>query len=420
KYDEAECEKVWRDLNPKCINHKYVFKEAKKKYGWVKPKKNIKRGQINSDNDEAGIINAMLLPSDIISITQSEKNIFNVIAKKKDMYIFGGTIVELKLIKKQYSLSQITPDAFRSRIERYGKNLMMHVAYKEGYALKDKRCSMDKAKALMSSDQAIELLPTVRVVSSCPILTTDLKVLGKGYHHNEEILVTHGKHPAEIELSFAIKVLKGLLVDNDFITPSDEARALSMMILPMMKMGGFITGPCPMDTAEADQSQAGKTYRQKVIAAIYNIFLSLVTQKKGGVGSIDASIASALATGRPFVLLDNFRGNFDSPMLEAIITTPECVSVRVPRAAEQIIDATAVSFQLSSNGVNTTPDMANRSCIIRIRKQPDRQWKKWDEGDLLAHVKANQHNYLGCVIAVIKAWVKAGKQKTHTTDHDMR
>ena len=75
------------------------------------------------------------------------------------------------------------------------------------------------------------------------------------------------------------------------------------------------------------------------IAAIYNSTPLVVTQKSGGVGSVDESIASALATGRPFVLLDNFRGNFNSAMLEAIITTPETVSVRVPKAADRIIDA---------------------------------------------------------------------------------
>lgn len=366
------------------------------------------------------LLDVILLPSNKTTITDSAKSIFNVIAQKKDMYVFGGAIVELKKSTGQYSLLQVPAEAFRSRIERYGKEVKAYVAYKDDYALRDKRCSMDNAKALMASDQAVELLPTVRVITPCPVLTTDLKVLSKGYHHKEGILVTQGKHPADVDLSQAVNALKGLLSDTEFITQSDEARALSMMILPMMKMARFITDPCPMDTAEANESQSGKTYRQKVIPAIYNSTALVVTQKSGGVGSVDESLASALATGRLFVQLDNFRGNFNSPMLEAIITTPETVSIRLPRLAEQIIDASVVSFQLSSNGVDTTPDMANRSCIIRIRKQPGRQWKKWPEGDLLAHIKANQHYYLGCVMAVVKAWVNAGKPTTDTTEHDMR
>jgi len=363
----------------------------------------------------------MLLPSSNTTIIESAESIFSVIAAKKDMFIFGGTISELRLHKGQYSLAQVSPDAFRSRIEGYSKPLMSYVMYKDKPVLQQKLCSTESAKALLASRPAVSLLPHVRVVTSCPILTSNLDVLGKGYHfHSGGILVTHGGQPQEVEVSEAIISLVELLNDNQFVTPSDKSRALSMMILPMMKMGGFISSPCPMDVAEANESQSGKTYRQKVIAAIYNEVPVVVTMKKGGVGSVDESIASALATGRPFIQLDNFRGNLDSPMLEAIITTPESVSVRVPRAAEQIIDASAVSFQLSSNGVDTTADMANRSCIIRIRKQADKRWKKWDEGDLLAHVKANQNYYIGCVISVIKAWVVAGEKTSNTTDHDMR
>ena len=365
--------------------------------------------------------NIMLLPSSSTTIIESAESIFRVISLKKDMFIFGGTISELRLSKGQYSLSQVSPDAFRSRIEGYDKPLMSYVMYKDKLVLQQKLCSTESAKALLASLPAIKLLPHVRVVTSCQILTSNLDVLGKGYHsHCGGILVTSGGQPEEVDVSDAVTSLVGLLDDNQFVTPSDKSRALSMMILPMMKMGGFIASPCPMDVAEANESQSGKTYRQKVIAAIYNETPVVVTMKKGGVGSVDESIASALATGRPFIQLDNFRGNLDSPMLEAVITTPESVSVRVPRATEQIIDASAVSFQLSSNGVNTTSDMANRSCISRIRKQANKKWKKWGEGDLLAHVKAHQNYYISCVMSVIKSWAELGKKMTDTTEHDMR
>ncbi len=362
----------------------------------------------------------MLLPSGNTSITESANSIFSEIAKANNMYIFGGAICDLNLNKGQYSLVQILPESFRSRIERYGKKVMAYVAHSADFLLKEKICSMDNAKALMASQSAREILPHVRAVVSCPVLTKDLKVISAGYHQDSKILVTHGKMPSEVSLDDAVRDLNGLLVDNKFVTASDKARALSMMITPMLKMSGFISDPCPMDTAEANESQSGKTYRQKVVAAIYNSIPLVVTQKNGGVGSVDESIASSLATGRPFVLLDNFRDNFNSPMLEAIITTPDCVPIRLPRLAEQVINASAVSFQLSSNGVNTTPDMANRSCIIRICKQHNRQWKRWPEGDLLAHVKANQHYYLGCVITIVKEWVNYGMPITNTTEHDMR
>ena len=103
---------------------------------------------------------------------------------------------------------------------------------------------------------------------------------------------------------------------STLLISSDFARAMSCMISPALKMGGIITDDFPLDVAEADQSQSGKTYRQKMVAALYNETPSVITARKGGVGSLDESVANALLTGRPFITLDNLRGNLDSPLLE--------------------------------------------------------------------------------------------------------
>jgi hypothetical protein len=67
---------------------------------------------------------------------------------------------------------------------------------------------------------------------------------------------------------------------------------------------------------------------------------------------------------------------------------------------------------ITSNGLETTRDLANRSVIIRIRKRPQgHKFKKYDEGDLLAHVVAKQPFYLGCVFSVIRAWHQFGKPR---------
>ena len=86
------------------------------------------------------------------------------------------------------------------------------------------------------------------------------------------------------------------------------------------------------------------------------------------------------------------------------------MSARVPHKGEISVDASGVTFQISSNGLETTPDLANRAAITRIRKRPKGyQFKQWKEGDVQAHIKANQPYYLSCVFSVIKAWISAGK-----------
>ena len=381
-----------------------------------------KQDQDNLKSNAANVVyeDMFILPSNCYSIIDSADHIFSEIGKNKDIYIYGSIPVELRENKERNTLVPITPDGFRSRIESYGKKTVSHVMHNNVPALQQKLCSTESAKALLASKAAEEHLPSIRALLDCPVLTTELNILGRGYHEdNGGVLITKGEQPIDIDISTATSYLLNLLQDFEFATANDHSRAVGMMITPALKEGGFIKTPCPADISAADESQSGKTFRHKLNAAIYNDAPVVVVLKKGGVGSVDESIGSALATGRPFVLLDNFRGLFDSTFLEAAITTPEHVPVRLPQRAEQIINAQSVTFQLSSNGVYTTKDMANRSCMVRIHKNHNKQWCQWPEGNLIAHVKKYQSFYLGCVFSVIKEWVRLGSQKTSTTEHDM-
>ena len=66
------------------------------------------------------------------------------------------------------------------------------------------------------------------------------------------------------------------------------------------------------------------------------------------------------------------------------------------------------------------PDLANRSSIARIRKHHGFRFKDYDEGKLIDHVRARQAFYLGAVFAVIREWVREGRQSTDDTRHDLR
>lgn len=144
-------------------------------------------------------------------------------------------------------------------------------------------------------------------------------------------------------------------------------------------------------------------------------------KRVGGVGSLDESISQAFLNGRPFVVLDNLRDVLNSTILEAAMTAgDDSIAVRVPHLGERSVDISGVTIQATSNEMSTTPDLANRCCITRIRKQPEGyRWHVWPEGGLLEHVGTNQSYYLGCVFSVIKAWVDAGKPSGDAGGHDM-
>ena len=246
-------------------------------------------------------------------------------------------------------------------------------------------------------------------------------VLPSGWHdHAGGIFVLRGKAPAVVPIKEAAAALLDLLAEFDFVTPGDKSRAIASLVTPALKLGGWITGHHPADVAEADQSQSGKTYRQKLQMALYNEQPYFVARRIGGVGSLDESYSQALLSGRPFVMIDNVRGRLDSQLLEMALTAGGHIPCRTPGRAEIMVDVRHVFHLLTSNGVETTADFANRSSIIRIRRRARHTFRQFTEGDLLNHVRARQAYYLGCVFTVIEQWKAHGKQSTRDTRHDFR
>jgi hypothetical protein len=370
-----------------------------------------------TDGDPAGFI---ILPSGTVSFTEAAFEIFSRIAPSYTLFWRGGTMVELVEQDGVASLEVVRHEAFRSRVENFG-TLMAWRSNSAGIqTLKPVRMPRDDAAALMATTEARELLPSVASVVRCPVLFEPspgkIEVLCKGYHPElGGLLVVQGEPPPAIAPDKAAAILRWIIDEFAFESPGDHSRALAAFLTPALRMGGHITGSVPIDVAEAKESQSGKGYRHALVVALYGESAYLVTSRQGGVGSVDESFAAALIAGRPFICLDNFRGRLDSQHLEAFVTCPTLFPARIPHRGEVQIDPRRFLLQMSSNGVETTRDLANRASICRINKRPGYQYR-----DTLAEVRRLQPTYLGSVFSLISAWIAAGKPRTSETRHDFR
>ena len=70
---------------------------------------------------------------------------------------------------------------------------------------------------------------------------------------------------------------------------------------------------------------------------------------------------------------------------------------------------------MSSNGLDTSVDLANRVSFCRIKKRIGYNYR-----DTLGELKRRQSYFLGCVFAVIAEWIANGKPRTNDTRHDFR
>ncbi|MGE4182945.1 MAG: hypothetical protein AB7J34_24250, partial [Limisphaerales bacterium] len=368
-----------------------------------------------------------ILPNDHCSFTDAARVIFPLIAKTRTMFVRGLVVVEPVESEQGTSLSIVKAEDFRSRLEKYGRPLMAWRSDepKGGLVLVPKRCSEDTARALLATLECRDILPRIALVCAAPVLVEvgdELEVVSSGYTPSAGgILVTRGTQPEQMPTDEAVAAIRSLLTDFDFQSPGDESRALAAILTPAIKMGRLIRGFYPVDVVEADASQAGKGYLHRVIRAIYDDPGYCIARKDGGVGGTDESLCSALISGRPFIELDNLRGKLDSQFLEMALTRDGAVAVRVPHRGEIQVDASRVTFQATSNGLEATRDLANRSSLVRIRKRPaNYQFKAFPEGDLLAHVRVHQPKFIGAVFAVVTEWHRRRRPRSDHANHDFR
>ena len=372
----------------------------------------------------SSIDNTVILPGSGVTIKATAEALFKRIGPTKTMFIRGGAVVGIVENNGASAMKVIEPAAARSRFESYALFVVWRVGRNGEQVLKPAIIAQDMAAALLESEEARAFLPCITGLINCPVIvSTDcgVQIIGKGYHPDTGLFVTGGQMPLRVELSKAIESLRELVSEFDFQSSGDRSRALASFITPALKLGGHLHANVPADVAEADQSQSGKTYRQRLVAAVYNETPSLVTCRSGGVGSVDESLNAQLIAGRPFIQLDNFRGKLDSPHIEALMTAEKSFPVRIPHCREVAIDPSRFFVMLTSNGVETTRDFANRGSIVRNRKHAESyRFRKYPEGDLLDHVRARQSYYLGAVFAIIQRWIELGRQRSYESRHDFR
>jgi 5S rRNA maturation endonuclease (ribonuclease M5) len=262
-------------------------------------------------------------------------------------------------------------------------------------------------------------LPPLKYLSRCPVLLADKDGvrLVEGYDKSAGVLVQgweDGPLP-DMTQEEAATLLLDVLKDFCFQTPSDKARALALMLSPAFLAGDMLRGRAPVGFIEADASQAGKGFFVSLLGAFFNTEPASITQRKGGVGSLEESFSAAVVKAAPIVYLDNLRGKLDSPLLESA-TTESTFSARVPYGAPVDVDVSRLLLLATSNRAELSPDMANRTCAVRLRKQPPGyDFPKWAAGDLPSEIKANRARYLSAVLTIARAWVEAGRPQTNET-----
>jgi VirE N-terminal domain len=366
------------------------------------------------------------VPNGDITNELAARHIFTLIAPTNRLFSRNTTIHEVIIEHNEPRLEPVKSTRFASLIEEFGQRVMIREKREDGTPRwRAKLMAANHCEVLLQTTAARDTLPRIQQITGSPVLawTNDgPQLLSYGWSpHAGGTYVTGRQKIPTISIDEAMSILfDEVLIDIDFASAGDAARAAASFISPALKIGRWIDDDFPIDVAEADQSQAGKSYRHKLIAAVFGEIPYTITNATGGVGSLDERIGGALIAGRPIVTLENIRGRIDSQILESAIRGQSRVTARTFRACVEVETAPFL-WQLSTNGTELTKDLANRAVITRIRKQaPGYIYHSYPEGEILHHIRAHQPRYLAAIHAILRAWGDAGRPRTAETRHDFR
>jgi hypothetical protein len=379
-----------------------------------------------SENQNSQDRPVVQLPANGVSYTQAIRDLTRAYSLQNNMldtlFARGNQVccVERDRLTGNHYLDVLKPSRACTDFERVARLVKHNKAKDEGF--EDAICTETAAKNILISREFQESLPHIKLITKSPVIVErrDGSCAVVNQYDSESEILPLGTPVEDVPQEEAKAMLMDMLSDFDFQTASDQSRAFAALVTPALIIGGILKSRAPVMMLEADKSQSGKGFFNRLLTSIYNETPVTVTQRGRGVGGTDEKFDAALAKGMPFISLDNFRGKLDSTQIESFLSESS-YQARLPHQGYIDIDPCRYFILATSNNFELTEDFANRSSIIRIRKRGDSfRFKQYPEGNVFDHVKANQPKYLGAVFAIVKEWMRQGKPITNDTRHDFR
>jgi hypothetical protein len=367
----------------------------------------------------------ILLPGDGVTYPESAKSIFRAAKRSGFLYLYNDKVVRLRNGKlRDVTSSQLTSmvDAIGAAVDcRVGGLRTITTNEGKEVVFASKRLFGTTAGSILD-DESRDELDEIEIFSATPFVASDGSIIGKGYNAEHKVYVTNGE-VEDVPFEEAVDSIKYLLKDMAPFRPADLSRAVAMMLSPAFKPGHLIDDHYPIHLVEAHEPQSGKgTYAEAAIL-IYGEEPKLLAQpSKRGVGTIEEAVGTALANTRRYIVFDNVRGKFHVELLEVLLTGRKSSGEVRPAYSTYVqVDQTLANFYMTSNGVDMSVDLANRSNIVKIRKQPVEYQMEFDTKEAFqTHIEDNRSYYLGCVLAIVQRWIADGKPKTNTTGHNFK
>lgn len=264
-------------------------------------------------------------------------------------------------------------------------------------------------------------LPVLAGIVNTPVFGRNGVLLtDPGYHADARLLY----HPApgfqipgisaapsgdEIAQAKAL-LLEELLGDFPFVSPSERAHAVALLLLGFLR--AMIDGPTPLHVIEKPEAGTGAGLMIDLVAVILTGNPVAVMTASRDEEEWRKRITAKLRQMPSIMVIDNINHEIDSAALAAALTAPFWED-RILGVSEITRIPIRCVWIATGNNPKFSHEITRRIVRIRLDAKMDRPWLRegFRHPDLMAWVKASRAGLVSACLTLTQAWIAAGKPK---------
>ena len=205
-------------------------------------------------------------------------------------------------------------------------------------------------------------------------------------------------------------VCEDLLGDFPFVSPSENAHAVALLLLGFLR--SMIDGPTPLHLVEKPTPGTGATLMVDAIATILTGAGASVMTEGRDDEEWRKRVTAKLRQIPSIVLIDNLRHKLDSSAVAAALTAPFWED-RILGVSEMVRLPIRCAWIATGNNPEFSNEMARRIVRIRLDAHVERPWQRegFRHPDLMIWVRANRGRLVAACLTLCQAWIAAGRPR---------
>ena len=261
--------------------------------------------------------------------------------------------------------------------------------------------------------------PQLERIVEMPVFGADGTLLRThGYHSATRIFLatepgistpTVMTTPTDDDVRCSLAMLRyEFISDFPFVSPSDQAHALALSLLPFAR--DLISGPTPLHLIEAPCSGTGKgLLAETLLGVAHGTQVTIMPQARDD-EEWRKRLTACYREGRPVILVDNLTRPLESGVLAAALTANMWEDRLLGKSETVRIPIRAIHIATANNPLLST-EMVRRSIRIRLDSNSERPWLRsgFKHSNLKVWVQEQRPRLMRSVLTLIQNWVVRGK-----------